>query len=294
MQWVDVQINSSHPADVRNEEPVASSPRSSGSSRGRSGGGGRRDDDRRRDSRPAKKPGTSGSPPRSRDRNADDATGRRKPLTIQRGGPLPRWVREEIVRSTPKDRREAALGELSAGLEAFSEERYKKAASALRKAKDLAPRAATVRELLGLAAYRSDQWEEALRELRTFRRLTGATTHMPVELDCLRALDRPDDAIERVWTLYQELDADRDTDDEMRVVFASHLLDRGRLAEAWRVIKPGRLIANAPEPLIRRWAVAARVAVASGDRDAARTLIDAIRHQAPDVDWLDELDALLD
>jgi hypothetical protein len=80
----------------------------------------------------------------------------------------------------------------------------------------------------------------------------------------------------------------------MRVVFASHLLDRGRLADAWRVIKPGRLIPNAPEPLIRRWAVAARVAVASGDRNAARTLIDAIRHQAPDVDWLDELDALLD
>ena len=202
-------------------------------------------------------------------------------------------MREEIVRTTPKDRRDAALGELMSGLEAFSEERYKKAATALRNAKALAPRAATVRELLGLAAYRSGGWEEALRELRTFRRLTGETTHMPVEMDCLRALDRPDDAIEKVWTLYQELASTRDTDDEMRVVFASHLLDRDRVADAWRVIKPGRLVANAPEPLIRRWAVACRVAFASGDRDSARTLLDQIRKQAPDLDWLDELEAML-
>lgn len=203
-------------------------------------------------------------------------------------------MREEIIRSTPKDRREAALAELTAGLSAFADERFKTAATALRKAKGLAPRAATVRELLGLSAYRSGGWEEALRELRTYRRLTGETTHMPVEMDCLRALGRPDDAVDKTWELYQELDADRDTEDEMRVVYASHLLDRGRIADAWRVIRPGRLITNAPEAALRRWAVAAKVAAASGDQEAAGRLVAEIRKQAPEVEWLEELEGLLD
>lgn len=195
-----------------------------------------------------------------------------------------------MVRSTPKERREAALNELNRGLNAFAEERYKSATAALRKAKQLSPRAATVREMLGLAAYRSDGWEEALRELRTFRRLTGASTHMPVEMDCLRALGRPNDSIRKTWELFQEIDSSRDTDDEMRVVYASHLLDRGHVAEAWIVIKPGRLISNAPEPAIRRWAVAARVAAAAGNADAVATLVDAIRREAPDVPWLEDLE----
>ena len=198
-------------------------------------------------------------------------------------------MRDEVVHSTPKDRREAALNELTKGLTAFAEDRYKAAAASLRMAKQLAPRAATIREMLGLSAYRSDGWEEALKELRTYRRLTGAATHMPVEMDCLRALGRPDKAIRQTWETFQEIEASRDTDDEMRVVYASHLLDGGHLAEAWIVIKPGRLIANAPEAAVRRWAVAARVAAAADNRDAASKLVAAIRREAPDVPWLADL-----
>jgi hypothetical protein len=147
--------------------------------------------------------------------------------------------------------------------------------------------------MLGLAAYQLGNWNEALKELRTYRRLTGSSTHMPVELDCLRALGRPDDAIRKTWELYQELDSTRDTEDEMRVVYASHLLDLGHVGEAWSVIKPGRLVTNAPEPAIRRWSVAARVAVAAGNQEAARRLLDAIRREAPDVPWIDDLESAL-
>lgn len=202
-------------------------------------------------------------------------------------------MRDEIVRSTPKDRREAALQELTKGLDAYAAERHKQAAASLRRAKDLAPRAATIREMLGLASYHSGNWNEALKELRTYRRLTGASTHMPVELDCLRALDRPHESIRKTWELYLELDSTRDTEDEMRVVFASHLLDNGEVAEAWSVIKPGRLITNAPEPAIRRWSVAARVAMAAGNRDAAQRLVEAIRREAPDMPWIDDLEESL-
>jgi hypothetical protein len=265
-----------------------------GDSRGDSGGGGNRsgrsggnrgrdyssrDDGARRD--------------RSRnDRSPDPRDDRRKPLTIQPGAPLPKWVREEITRSTPKDRRDAALIELTKGLESFADDRPRQAVISLRKAKDLSPRAATVREILGLAAYQVEAWEEALRELRTFRRITGETMHMAVELDCLRALGRDSD-VDKTFQLFGELGGDRDSEDEVCVVYASHLLDRGRPADAWKVIKPGRLVANPPIAAVRRWAVAARVAAASGDRDAARMLYDAVRRESPDIEWLADLESEL-
>jgi hypothetical protein len=201
-------------------------------------------------------------------------------------------VREEITRSTPKDRREAALTELANGLDAFADGRAGQAAAALRKAKSLSPRAATVREILGLATYQTENWEESLRELRTFRRITGETIHMPVELDCLRALGRSGD-VEKTFNLFLELGGDRDAEDEARVVFGSHLLDQGRVGDAWRVIKPGRLVGGAPVGAVRRWAVAARIAAATGDTDAARTLLEAVKREDPNAEWLDEFESEL-
>jgi Flp pilus assembly protein TadD len=201
-------------------------------------------------------------------------------------------VREEITRSAPKERRDPALGELAAGLSAFAEERYGAAAGALRKAKSLAPRSATIRELLGLATYHLESWEEALRELRTFRRLAGDTEHLAVEMDCLRALGRDRD-VEKVWDVLAERGATREAEDELRVVYASFLVDRGRVAEAWDVIRPGRLVADPAESTLRRWAVAARVAATSGDRQAAGKLIDAIRRADADIEWLADLEVEL-
>ena len=208
---------------------------------------------------------------------------------MQPGGQLPKWVREEILRSTPKERRDPAITELTRGLSAFADDRHRQALAALRKAKGLAPRAPTIRELLGLSAYHSRAWEEALRELRTFRRITGDTTHMAVEMDTLRALGRDED-IDKTWDRFTELGGSRAAEDEIRVVYASHLLDRGRTADAWKIVKPGRLTVDAPESTLRIWAVAARVASESGDRETARKLVDAIRKASPDVPWLPDVE----
>ena len=263
--------------------------RDSGESKHSDSGG----NDRRSRSRGDRRPSGGGRDGRSpRKGGHDERAERRKPLTIQSGAPLPRWVREEITRSTPKERREAALAELAAGLDAFADERFRQAATALRKAKSLSPRAATVREILGLSCYSLEAWEEALRELRTFRRITGETMHMAVELDCLRALGRDAD-VEKTFELFLELGGDRDAEDEARVVFASHLLDQGRIAAAWRIIKPGRLVNRAPEAAIRRWAVAARVAAASGDGDAAKQFLAAIKRESADLEWIPDLESEL-
>lgn len=218
---------------------------------------------------------------------------RAQSLTATPGGDLPKWVREEIQRSAPKERRDPALKHLSKAIQQFADERYTAALADLRKAKNLAPRSATVRELLGLSAYHSANWEEALRELRTFRRLSGDIVHMPVEMDCLRALDRPAD-VTKTWALLQELDTSRTVSDEARVVYASFLLDRGEAREAWQVIKPGRLVAQPSPSQTRRWFVAARVALAAGDPEAARRIVAALDEQELDFEGVDELRSQLD
>ena len=120
----------------------------------------------------------------------------------------------------------------------------------------------------------------ALSELRTFRRLTGDTTHMPVEMDSLRALGRVDD-VTKTWELWRELGGSRQTEDEARVVYASFLLDQGEARKAWTVIKPGKLIAQPGESELRRWYVAARVAAALDDHDAGRRLMQAVEKADP-------------
>lgn len=234
---------------------------------------GKRDQDRRRE--------PSG-------RRDDGGRRQRRSITAVPAGELPRWVREEITRTAPKARREPALTHLARAVGEYADGRFAAAYDQLKRAKQLAPQAATVRELLGLSAYNLEKWEEALRELRTFRRISGETTQVPVEIDCLRALGRHDDAA-KTFRQLRDLDPHPATDDEARVVFASHLLDRGEVAEAWRVIKPGRLVANPRPSALRRWYVAARVAARAGDPDAAERFVAAIAEAEPDFPGLAEL-----
>lgn len=258
--------------------------------------------DRRRDDKHRSRgPGSDRGQDRSRrgrdsdgDRGRQGGSGERRSIAaVPAGGELPRWVREEITRTAPKDRREPAITHLSKGVAEFADERYGAAFDQLKRAKDLAPQAATIRELLGLSAYHLERWQEALRELRTFRRISGETSQVPVELDCLRALGRPED-VEKTYRQLQKLDPYPETDDEARVVFASSLLDRGLTADAWKVIKPGRLTANPRPSLLRRWFVAARVALASGDVEAAKKFTSAITVADPDFPGLEEIGTEID
>ncbi len=59
-----------------------------------------------------------------------------------------------------------------------------------------AGRVGLVREALGIAAYQVGRFEEALRELRTARRLTGSSEHLAVMADCERGLGRPERALD--------------------------------------------------------------------------------------------------
>jgi len=193
---------------------------------------------------------------------------------------------------TPRARVVEAVGHLEQAAAAFVGGRYGKARYHAEEAKELSPRLPSIREILGLAAYRSGQWEQALRELRTYRRLSGDTTHLPVEMDVLRALERDAD-VEAAYALLRRLGGSRATMDEGRVVYASFLLDDDRAREAWDLTRPTSLGADPSEGELRVWYVACRAAVRLGERAMGRRLYQAIQEADPGFPGLDELDAAL-
>lgn len=216
----------------------------------------------------------------------------RPQLDLTAGSQLPKWIQEEVTRTTRKERRAAVMQSLESAAEAFAAGRYGKAVEHAERAKQASPSNATVREILALSLYRLGRWRDALKELRGFRRVAGETTHMPVEMDCLRALDRPDD-VEKVWDELKHLGGRPDTFREARVVYGSHLLDRGKAREAWQIVNPKRLEENPHESELRQWYVAARVATHLGDTDAAAQILAAITAADPAFPGLDELEAAI-
>lgn len=216
---------------------------------------------------PYQKSGSSGAArPRQREQLRTAGSG---------GGDLPKWIRDEVIRTAPKDRRDAILALLTEAADAFADARYQVARERLLRAKAMTSRSETVRELLGLSCYRLAAWEEALRELRAYRRIAGDTTHLAVEMDCLRALGRDAD-VPKVWAMLRELGASKAAEVELRVVYGSFLLDQGRPQDAWRVTDPGRIRADAHENDLRQWYVAAKAAVVLGDMKTADQLRRAI------------------
>ncbi|MCC9069934.1 hypothetical protein LOH53_16535, partial [Arthrobacter cryoconiti] len=59
-------------------------------------------------------------------------------------------------------------------------------------------RLACVREAVAMTAYSAGNYSEALRELRTYRRISGSNVHLPLMADCERGLGRPDKALDLI------------------------------------------------------------------------------------------------
>lgn len=99
---------------------------------------------------------------------------------------------------------------------------YEHAQAAVRRA----GRVDVVREAAGITAYRTGRYAEALRELRTVRRLSGSEEHLALMADCERGLGRPERAIamsqeDAARTLPEEAQA------ELAIVVSGARLDMG-------------------------------------------------------------------
>jgi hypothetical protein len=202
---------------------------------------------------------------------------------------LPNWIVEEVSRTTPGDRIGPTLEALGAASEALGDGNYQSAVKHGQRAKALSPQSATIRETIGIAAYRVGDWSTALKELRAYRRMAGETTHLPIEMDVLRAQGRTKD-VELAWKELEKRGGHGLVMNEGKIVYASHLLDQGRPDEAWKVVKPPRMEQSPNEGHLRLYYVAARTAAARGDKVTARKWSDEIITHDPSFPGYEQLE----
>lgn len=190
-------------------------------------------------------------------------------------------------------RGERLEGRLKEASRAFKRERYGEAHSILRSLAREAPGVSEVRELFGLTLYREGKWKEAIRELTAFGELTGSTEQHPVLADCHRAVGRFDD-VDRLWDELRAASPGADLVAEGRIVAAGALADRGRVADAIRLLESGRRKVARPQERHLRMAYAlADLYERAGDVPGARALFSWLRDQDPEfADVADRLSAL--
>ncbi|WP_285723778.1 hypothetical protein [Psychromicrobium xiongbiense] len=87
-------------------------------------------------------------------------------------------------------------------------------------------RLAAVREAVGLTAYAAGKYDEALREFRTYRRISGSNVHLPLMADCERGLGRPEKAID-IGSSDEAKELDAAGTVELAMVVAGAHLDQG-------------------------------------------------------------------
>ena len=99
-----------------------------------------------------------------------------------------------------------------------------------------AGRIAAVREAVGIAAYVAEDYEVALRELRTHRRISGSADHLALLVDCERALGR----LPKAQEMIQEAKAEKlpaAVRVELAIVESGMLLDAGDAAGAVKALE---------------------------------------------------------
>lgn len=104
-------------------------------------------------------------------------------------------------------------------------------------------RLAAVREAVGLTAYAAGHYGEALREFRTYRRISGSNMHLPVMADCERGLGRPDRALDMARS-EEAKDLDAPGKVELAIVAAGARTDLGQLDAAVSELEIAQLDMN--------------------------------------------------
>ncbi|MGO4492307.1 hypothetical protein AB4Y86_09475, partial [Arthrobacter sp. 2YAF22_2] len=104
-------------------------------------------------------------------------------------------------------------------------------------------RLAAVREAVGLTAYAAGHYGEALREFRTYRRISGSNMHLPVMADCERGLGRPDRALD-VARSEEAKDLDAPGKVELAIVAAGARTDLGQFDAAVSELEIAQLDIN--------------------------------------------------
>jgi tetratricopeptide (TPR) repeat protein len=220
----------------------------------------------------------------------------------RRGGPrqpppsatLPRSLQEEIRRTAPVGKAKEAMSRLGRAIELLDRDDPKAAAAEAEKAKALAPRSGAVREVLGLASYGLGRWQDALTELKAYKRISGRPDQNHLIADSLRGLGRPQEAVPLAEEAIRAKGVPNDAKAEAVIVAASALADQGRFAEALAFLGRARTRADVAEDYtLRLWYVKGDILERAGRRsEAAEEFRRIVRHDPAAFDAVERLGSL--
>ena len=162
------------------------------------------------------------------------------------------------------------------------------------KAKELAPRSGTVREVLGLALYGRERYREALAEMQTYRRMTGRLDQNHIIADCFRAVGQPERAVPLAEEALAGQRVPLTARVEVVVVAAAALADIGRFDQALGMLRRIRTSEDVGGPeALRIWYVTADIMERAGrTAEAEREFRKIARHDPTAYDVAERLAAL--
>ena len=220
--------------------------------------------------------------------------GRGGPRTAAPPGVLPRPIQDEIRRTAPPGKDRDAMSRLGRAIELLDRGDPKAAVAEAEKAKTLAPRSGAVREVLGLAFYGLERWQDALTELKAYKRISGRSDQNHLIADCLRGLGRPQEAVPLAEEVLRTKGVPNEAKAEAVIVAASALADQARYAEALAFLGRARTREDVAEDYtLRLWYVKGDILERAGRRrEAAAEFRKIMRHDAGAYDAAERLAAI--
>jgi tetratricopeptide (TPR) repeat protein len=214
--------------------------------------------------------------------------------TPSRQATLPRDLVDEVRRATRPQDQEQVLSRLSRAIELLERGDSGAAVVEAEKAKKQANRSAGVREVLGLAYYGQSRWQDAVTELKAYRRISGRPDQNHLIADSLRGLGKPQEAVPLAEEALRDRAVPASAKAEAVIVAAAALADQGRVAEALAFLRRASTKEDVSEPwTLRLWYVRGDVLEKAGRRDeAAAEFRKIVRHDAGAFDAAERLAAL--
>lgn len=194
-------------------------------------------------------------------------------------------------RSTKPTVQKEVISRLSRAVELLERDDHGAAVAEAAKAKRLAPRSSSVREVLGLAYYGEGRWQDALGELKSYKRMTGRNDQNHLIADALRGLGRGSEAVPIADEALRDKGAPAEVKAEAVIVAASALADQGRFAEALAYLNRAKTREDvAQDYTLRLWYVRGDILAKAGrSKEAAAEFKKIIRHDPSAFDTAERL-----
>ncbi len=228
------------------------------------------------------------SPARSRGgKSKATTTAREAVAALSPRHPLPPEIAADIRKAADTGttlHREGLVKRAESAYGAYERGRYQDALRAIKPVAEEAPAVAAVRELAGLAAYRSGRWRDASRHLQAYGALSDSSEHLPVLMDCQRALHKPKKVAE-LWAELRHSSPDPDILAEGRIVAAAALADSGDLKGAIAMLATAgatKALRNPSDRHVRQWYLLADLYERAGDVPRAREYFERILRADPE------------